>query len=109
MTTPKRGGPGDTTPPGLDDHAGCAIVTTNKAITPSLQPPRKGGRRPRNKGRRLEQQLVAFLQREGIAAERVPLSGSAGGKYSGVLSVPILGFDRVCECKCRRKGFDKLY
>jgi hypothetical protein len=109
MTKTKRGGSGETTPLGTIDPAVVRIVPTNTASTSSLQPPLKGGRRPRNKGRRLEQQLAAFLQRAGIAAERVPLSGSAGGKYSGDLSVPILGVDRVCECKCRSKGFDQLY
>ena len=49
------------------------------------------------------------LQRAGIAAERVPLSGSAGGKYAGDLSIPVFGIDRRCECKARGKGFGQLY
>lgn len=71
--------------------------------------PRRGGRRPRDKGNRFERRLVAALQRAGIAAERVPLSGSAGGKYAGDLSIPVLGIDRRCECKARNNGFAQLY
>jgi hypothetical protein len=108
MTEAKRAIPGEDGPFGSDDPAAGEIVPTNKAITARRQP-RKGGRRPRNKGRRLEQQLVAFLQRAGIAAERVPLSGSAGGKFAGDLSIPVLGVDRCCECKARSRGFSRLY
>jgi hypothetical protein len=107
MNKERRGGSGETTPPAIGQAAG-ETVPTNKAITARRQP-RKGGRRPRNKGRRLEQQLVAFLQRAGIAAERVPLSGAAGGRFSGDLNIPVLGVDRCCECKVRSKGFGQLY
>jgi hypothetical protein len=37
------------------------------------------------------------------------LSGSAGGKYAGDLSIPVLGVDRCCECKVRANGFGRLY
>jgi Holliday junction resolvase len=53
--------------------------------------------------------LVRALQDKGFAAERVPLSGSAGGKYNGDLTVPILGVDRVVEVKVRSTGFSQLY
>lgn len=43
------------------------------------------GRRSRDKGSRTERALVRFLQSQGFAAKKVPLSGSAGGKYSGDL------------------------
>jgi hypothetical protein len=43
------------------------------------------------------------------SAERVPLSGSAGGSYSGDLTVPILGRDLVVEAKARAKGFSQIY
>jgi hypothetical protein len=52
---------------------------------------------------------VHFLQERGFAAERVPLSGSAGGRFSGDVSVPLLGIDRTIEVKCRGKGFRELY
>jgi hypothetical protein len=67
------------------------------------------GRAPRQKGNRFERHLRDLLQDAGIAAERVPLSGSAGGRYAGDLSVPVLGVDRVCEAKCRGTGFQQLY
>ena len=49
------------------------------------------------------------LQEKGFGAERVPLSGSAGGSYVGDLTVPVLNVDRVVEVKCRSKGFKQLY
>jgi hypothetical protein len=93
------------TPLAIDDLAAGKIGSHHKARSS----PRKGGRRPRQKGNRLERQLVELLQRAGIAAERIPLSGSAGGKYAGDLSIPVLGIDRCCECKVRGKGFGQLY
>ena len=68
-----------------------------------------GGRRSRDKGNRAERALVRFLQDHGFAAERVPLSGSAGGSYFGDLSVPLLGVDRIVEVKVRGTGFRQLY
>ncbi len=68
-----------------------------------------GGRSPRQKGNRTERALVRFLQDRGFAAERIPLSGSAGGRYAGDLSVPVLGVDRVVEVKVRGNGFRELY
>lgn len=49
------------------------------------------------------------LQDKGFAAERVPLSGSAGGRYCGDLTVPLLGVDRIVEVKVRARGFSQLY
>lgn len=68
-----------------------------------------GGRAPRQKGNRAERAIVRFLQDRGFAAERVPLSGSAGGSYQGDLTVPLIGADRVVEVKCRANGFKELY
>ena len=68
-----------------------------------------GGRSPRAKGNRVERELVALLQRAGIAAERVPLSGAARGRFGGDVSVPILGVDRRIEVKCRGHGFREIY
>lgn len=67
------------------------------------------GRRSRDKGNRAERALVRFLQDRGFAAERIPLSGSAGGKFAGDISVPLLGHDRIAEVKCRASGFRELY
>jgi hypothetical protein len=49
------------------------------------------------------------LQNGGLAAERIPLSGSAGGSFVGDLTVPLLGADRVVEVKCRADGWRELY
>jgi Holliday junction resolvase len=68
-----------------------------------------GGRASRQKGDRLERAIVRLLQDRGFGAERVPLSGSAGGSYSGDLTVPLLGVDRTVECKSRKDGFHELY
>jgi hypothetical protein len=70
---------------------------------------RRGGRASRDKGNRAERAIVKFLQERGFAAERVPLSGSAGGSYLGDLTVPVIGVDRVVEVKCRANGFRELY
>ena len=72
-------------------------------------PPRKrGGRASRQKGDRGERALVRYLQERGFAAERVPLSGSVRGRFSGDVSVPLLGVDRRVEVKCRGVGFRRL-
>lgn len=70
---------------------------------------KKGGRASRDKGNRRERAIVKFLQDRGFAAERVPLSGSAGGSYLGDLTVPLLNIDRVGEVKARANGFKQLY
>lgn len=61
--------------------------------------PSRGGRRSRDKGNRVERAIVRALQDAGLGAERVPLSGSAGGSYTGDLTVPVLGRDLVVEVK----------
>ena len=70
-----------------------------------------GGKGPRQKGDRFEREVVAFLQERGIAAERIPLSGSSPfGSFSGYdLNVPLLGQDLQAECKHSGGGFKTLY
>lgn len=68
-----------------------------------------GGRASRDKGNRFERQVVDLLQEAGLSAERIPLSGSAGGKFSGDVSVAILGNDRTIEAKVRKAGFAQVY
>ena len=68
-----------------------------------------GGRASRQKGNRTERAIVRLLQDHGFAAERVPLSGAARGRFGGDVSVPLLGVDRRVEVKCRGNGFRKLY
>jgi Holliday junction resolvase len=67
--------------------------------------PRCGGRWSREKGNRTEHAIVALLQDRGFAAERVPLSGSAGGRCIGDISVSVLGIDRTVEVKARANSF----
>jgi hypothetical protein len=69
----------------------------------------RGGKAPHEKGSRFERALVRYLQEAGFAAERMPLSGSAGGKFSGDISVPILGIDRCVEAKILGNGFRRIY
>ena len=68
-----------------------------------------GGRASRQKGNRTERAIVRLLQERGFAAERVPLSGAAHGRFGGDVSVPVLGIDRRIEVKCRGNGFRELY
>jgi hypothetical protein len=68
-----------------------------------------GGRSPRRKGDRSERVPVALLQASALAAERVPLSGAARGRFSGDISLPLLGTDRTIEVKIHRHGFGALY
>jgi Holliday junction resolvase len=67
------------------------------------------GRASRDKGSRVERAIVALLQAHAFAAQRVPLSGSARGRFGGDVSVPLLGVDRRVEVKARRNGFAQLY
>ena len=53
------------------------------------------GRRSRDKGARVERAIVNALQAGGFAAERVPLSGAAGGRYSGDIVLPLSGRDHA--------------
>jgi hypothetical protein len=70
---------------------------------------KRGGRASRDKGNRAERAIVRYLQDRGFASERVPLSGSARGRFDGDISIPLLGVDRRVEVKCRGNGFARLY
>lgn len=67
------------------------------------------GKASRDKGLRFERALVNTCQEVGLAAERIPLSGAAGGSFCGDVSIPIQGQDRKIECKSRKAGFKQLY
>lgn len=67
------------------------------------------GKFSRDKGARYERHIVNRFQDSGFAAERVPLSGAAGGRYSGDVSFPLCGTDLTLECKKRANGFAQLY
>lgn len=61
----------------------------------------KGGKSPRRKGDNGERELCKLL-----GGERVPLSGSQGGSFSGDVILPYLGRGEV---KRRKDGFKQLY
>jgi Archaeal holliday junction resolvase (hjc) len=91
-------------------EAGSRKIVRTTSLLASI-PNRKpcGGRRSRQKGDRAERALVRILQEAGFAAERVPLSGSAGGRFCADITVPLLGIDRKVEAKVRCDGFVELY
>lgn len=65
------------------------------------------GKPSRDKGARVEREIVDRHKAIGIPAERVPLSGAAGGRYSGDIDIPLWGADRpslVAEVKARASG-----
>ena len=70
------------------------------------------GRGAKNKGSNYERECVEYLKSYGIHAERVPLSGAAGGSYSGDIDAYI-GRDnpihRKLECKIRKRAWSDLY
>jgi Holliday junction resolvase len=68
------------------------------------------GKKSRDKGARNERGLVNDLLALGVEAERVPLSGSAGGSFTGDVrvNVPVLG-ELLAEAKVRASGFRQLY
>jgi len=66
----------------------------------------RGGRSPKRKGNGFEREVVVALQELGLAAERVPLSGSVKtSKFDHDISCPVRGVDRRFECKRRARAF----
>lgn len=59
------------------------------------------GRMSRDKGARIEREIVALHRALGIHAERVPLSGACGGSFAGDVIIPGIG---TVEVKCRAGG-----
>lgn len=57
-------------------------------------------RMSRDKGQRIEREIVHLHLDAGIPATRVPLSGAAGGEYAGDLHV----LDFTAEVKARKNG-----
>jgi hypothetical protein len=62
-----------------------------------------GGRSAKRKGTRIEQELVRQLLKLGLVCSRVPLSGAAGGNFSGDIHVELLGRVHKVEVKARRE------
>ena len=68
--------------------------------------PELGGKSSRDKGLRVEREIVNELKELGVDAERVPLSGAAGGSFSGDITIskndPIGKL--IAEVKARKNG-----
>jgi len=58
----------------------------------------------RSKGLRKERELVKRLVDAGIEAERVPLSGAAGGSYTGDVRIEAATGELTAELKARANG-----
>ena len=65
-----------------------------------------GGKSSRTKGLRWEREIVNQLKAKGIQAERVPLSGSAGGSFSG--DILIRGYTAEVKARASGEGFRRL-
>lgn len=69
------------------------------------------GKMSRSKGQRVERQALALLRSFGLDADRVPLSGAAGGRYADDLVIYHDAGEWRCEVKGRATGtgFARLY
>ena len=68
-----------------------------------------GGKASRQKGDRFEREVVASLADAGILAERVPLSGAAGGMFGGDIQAFLKPGRVKLECKVRTRAWLDLY
>lgn len=69
----------------------------------------KKGKKSKRKGYTGEREIVQLLNKYGIKAERVPLSGALKGKLSGDVDCTIKGESKKIEVKRRKDGFKELY
>lgn len=63
----------------------------------------------RIKGDAFEREVVATLTAAGVKAQRVPLSGAAGGQFSGDVWAEVCGYNEKLECKIRKRAWLDLY
>ena len=68
-----------------------------------------GGKASRQKGDRFEREVVASLADAGILAERVPLSGAAGGMFGGDIQAFLKPGRVKLECKSRSRAWKAEY
>lgn len=62
------------------------------------------GKFSRDKGARVERNIVNLLKENNIDAARVPLSGAAGGNFSGDVDIRHAGRTYRAECKSGKNG-----
>ena len=67
------------------------------------------GKASRDKGARFEREIVNVLRDLGYDAERIPLSGAAGGTFSGDVRLCVKHKELRFEAKKRGDGFKELY
>jgi len=64
----------------------------------------------KQKGSREERAIVDFWRQQGVPCERVPLSGSAGGSFTGDVRLSTISLGEITlEAKSRADGFKSLY
>lgn len=63
----------------------------------------------RTKGARVERQLKEFLNKRGLEALRVPLSGAQQGYKGDVIAKDTSGKEHLFEVKARKDKFNRLY
>lgn len=66
------------------------------------------GKFSKDKGARVERDFVNRLNKAGIQARRVPLSGAVAA-FPNDINLPWLGGTASCEVKCRADGFKEIY
>jgi hypothetical protein len=83
-------------------------VDQQRSSSSKIAKPKQGGRRSRDKGNRVERELVELHRALGIHAERYPLSGASRFRGSGHdIDIYIYGRDEaplVAESKARKNG-----
>jgi hypothetical protein len=62
-----------------------------------------GGRTPKQKGTRVERELVHLLCELGLPCSRVPLSGAIAGAWSGDIDLELFDRTRKIRVKARRE------
>ena len=67
------------------------------------------GQYSRNKGARVEREIVNYLKEKGLDAERIPLSGAMGGSFGGDIRLFDGDKEWRIECKSRANGFKEIY
>lgn len=65
--------------------------------------------RSRQKGDRFERDCIHRLKELGVGAERVPLSGAAGGSHTDDIDVVVCGEPWKAECKTRARAWSDLF